>query len=143
MFSLLFGLFILGTTPKVEAATFQDNSSSVIKNIKNIKNIGAQDLFSACDQATGAAKEYCNSKKASGNTTTSDSLVKLVMNTMFYIVGIVSIVMIIYGGMKYTTSSGDPKKVASAKATILYAVIGLIVALFAVAIVQFVSTRIK
>ena len=140
MFSLLFGLFILGTIPKVEATTFQDNSSSVIKNIKNI---GAQDLFSACDQATGAAKEYCNSKKASGNTTTSDSLVKLVMNTMFYIVGIVSIVMIIYGGMKYTTSSGDPKKVASAKATILYAVIGLIVALFAVAIVQFVSTRIK
>lgn len=140
MFSLLFGLFILGTAPKVEATTFQDNSSSVIKNIKNI---GAQDLFSACDQATGAAKEYCNSKKASGNTTTSDSLVKLVMNTMFYIVGIVSIVMIIYGGMKYTTSSGDPKKVASAKATILYAVIGLIVALFAVAIVQFVSTRIK
>lgn len=140
MFSLLFGLFILGTTPKVEATTFQDNNSSVIKNIKNI---GAQDLFSACDQATGAAKEYCNSKKASGNTTTSDSLVKLVMNTMFYIVGIVSIVMIIYGGMKYTTSSGDPKKVASAKATILYAVIGLIVALFAVAIVQFVSTRIK
>ena len=139
MFSLLFGLFILGTTPKVEATTFQDNSSV----IRNIKNIGTQDLFSACDQATGAAKEYCNSKKASGNTTTSDSLVKLVMNTMFYIVGIVSIVMIIYGGMKYTTSSGDPKKVASAKATILYAVIGLIVALFAVAIVQFVSTRIK
>ncbi len=139
MFSLLFGLFILGITPKVEATTFQDNSSV----IRNIKNIGAQDLFSACDQATGAAKEYCNSKKASGNTTTSDSLVKLVMNTMFYIVGIVSIIMIIYGGMKYTTSSGDPKKVASAKATILYAVIGLIVALFAVAIVQFVSTRIK
>ena len=139
MFSLLFSLSILGTTPKVEATTFQDNSSV----IRNIKNIGAQDLFSACDQATGAAKEYCNSKKASGNTTTSDSLVKLVMNTMFYIVGIVSIVMIIYGGMKYTTSSGDPKKVASAKATILYAVIGLIVALFAVAIVQFVSTRIK
>ena len=139
MFSLLFGLSILGTTPKVEATTFQDNSSV----IRNIKNIGAQDLFSACDQATGAAKEYCNSKKASGKTTTSDSLVKLVMNTMFYIVGIVSIVMIIYGGMKYTTSSGDPKKVASAKATILYAVIGLIVALFAVAIVQFVSTRIK
>lgn len=139
MFSLLFSLSILETTPKVEATTFQDNSSV----IRNIKNIGAQDLFSACDQATGAAKEYCNSKKASGNTTTSDSLVKLVMNTMFYIVGIVSIVMIIYGGMKYTTSSGDPKKVASAKATILYAVIGLIVALFAVAIVQFVSTRIK
>ena len=139
MFSLLFSLSILGTTPKVEATTFQDNSSV----IRNIKNIGAQDLFSACDQATGAAKEYCNSKKASGKTTTSDSLVKLVMNTMFYIVGIVSIVMIIYGGMKYTTSSGDPKKVASAKATILYAVIGLIVALFAVAIVQFVSTRIK
>lgn len=139
MFSLLFGLSILGTTPKVEATTFQDNSSV----IRNIKNIGAQDLFSACDQATGAAKEYCNSKKASGKTTTSDSLVKLVMNTMFYIVGIVSIVMIIYGGMKYTTSSGDPKKVASAKATILYAVIGLMVALFAVAIVRFVSTRIK
>ena len=81
--------------------------------------------------------------KINGYQDGNSGLLTNAINALLYIATIISIIMIIYGGMKYTTSSGDPKKVASAKATILYAVIGLIVALFAVAIVQFVSTRIK
>jgi hypothetical protein len=46
--------------------------------------------------------------------------------------------MIIYGGIRYTTSAGDSSHVKAAKDTILYAVVGLVVAILAYAIVNFV-----
>lgn len=64
-----------------------------------------------------------------------------VVNTLLYIVGILSVVMIIYGGIQYTTSAGDAAKVNKAKNTILYAVVGLIIAVLAYAIVNFVVGR--
>jgi hypothetical protein len=48
--------------------------------------------------------------------------------------------MLIYGGIRYTISAGDSKAVTDAKNTILYAIIGIIVALLAYAIVNFVLT---
>jgi hypothetical protein len=48
--------------------------------------------------------------------------------------------MIVIGGIRYTTSNGDSAGITSAKNTILYAVVGLIVALLAYAIVNFVLT---
>ena len=46
--------------------------------------------------------------------------------------------MIIYGGVLYTTSAGDPGKVKKAKDTILYGIIGLVIAVLAFAIVNFI-----
>jgi hypothetical protein len=46
--------------------------------------------------------------------------------------------MIVLGGIRYTTSNGEASQVKGAKDTILYAVIGLIVAIMAFAIVNFV-----
>ena len=46
--------------------------------------------------------------------------------------------MLIWGGILYTTSAGDSNKVTTAKNTIMYAVIGLVIAIFAYAIVNFV-----
>jgi hypothetical protein len=59
---------------------------------------------------------------------------------LMYAVGVVSIVMIIVGGIRYATSGGNAEKVKSAKNTILYACIGLGVALLALAIVNLVDT---
>jgi len=67
-----------------------------------------------------------------------DSLVTKAINILLYVVGAVSVIMIIVGGFKYVTSGGDSAGVTSAKNTILYAVIGLIVAVLAWAIVNFV-----
>jgi hypothetical protein len=53
-------------------------------------------------------------------------------------VGVISVFMLIYGGLRYITSGGDSKKVTDAKNTILYAIVGLIVAILAFAIVRFV-----
>ena len=63
---------------------------------------------------------------------------KQVTNTILYIVGIIAVIMLIIGGIRYVTSGGDAKKVTDAKNTVLYAIIGLVVAFLAFAIVNFV-----
>lgn len=54
------------------------------------------------------------------------------------VIGVVSVFMLIYGGLRYILSGGDAKKVTDAKNTILYAIIGLVIAILAFAIVRFV-----
>ncbi len=61
-----------------------------------------------------------------------------ITNTVLYVVGIISVIMLIYGGLRYVVSGGDSKKVTDAKNTILYAIIGLIISILAFAIVNFV-----
>jgi len=63
---------------------------------------------------------------------------KQVTNTILYIVGIIAVIMLIIGGIKYVVSGGDSKKVTDAKNTVLYAIIGLVIAFLAFAIVNFV-----
>lgn len=67
-----------------------------------------------------------------------NSLVSNVVNLLSLFVGIVAVVMIIVGGIKYVTSGGDSAKVTSAKNTLVYAVIGLVVAALAQFIVHYV-----
>ncbi len=65
---------------------------------------------------------------------------KQITNTILYIVGIIAVIMLIIGGIKYVVSGGDSKKVTDAKNTVLYAIIGLIISFLAFAIVNFVIT---
>lgn len=64
--------------------------------------------------------------------------VKDIVNIILYVLGIVAVIMIVIGGFRYVISGGDSGAVTGAKNTILYAVIGLIVAILAYAIVNFV-----
>lgn len=61
-----------------------------------------------------------------------------IINTMLFLVGVLSVMMIVWGGLRYVISRGDSKAVEGAKNTILYALVGLIVAIMAYAIVRFV-----
>jgi hypothetical protein len=63
-----------------------------------------------------------------------------IVNVALFIIGALSVMMLIYGGIRYVISAGDAKKVESAKNTILYAVVGVIIAVLAYAIVNFVLT---
>ena len=63
---------------------------------------------------------------------------KQVTNVILYIVGIIAVIMLIIGGIRYVLSGGDAKKVTDAKNTILYAIIGLVICFLAFAIVNFV-----
>lgn len=65
-----------------------------------------------------------------------------IINWVLAALGIVAVIMMIIGGVTYMTSQGDPGKTKKAKDTILYGIIGLIVALLAYAIVNFVLANI-
>lgn len=73
-----------------------------------------------------------------GDTTKAESVAKRIINLFLYAIGILSVIMIIHSGLKYVTSRGDAEQVKSAKNTLLYSVTGLIVALLAFTIVNFV-----
>lgn len=62
----------------------------------------------------------------------------IITNTLLLGIGFVSVVMLIIGGFRYILSNGNEKSVTAAKDTILYAIIGVVVALLAYAIVAFV-----
>lgn len=70
--------------------------------------------------------------------TTFDAGVQLVINLLLFVIGLISVIMIIIGGIRYTTSNGDSQQTKAAKDTILYAVVGLIIAIMAYAIVNWV-----
>ncbi|OYX42853.1 hypothetical protein B7Y94_02840 [Candidatus Saccharibacteria bacterium 32-49-12] len=81
---------------------------------------------------------------ATGQQGSSPSLnvsqtVTAVVNWLLFFVGVLAVIMLIWGGIKYATSAGDASKVTAAKNTILYAIIGLVIAILAYAIVSWVS----
>lgn len=67
-----------------------------------------------------------------------NAIFKTIVNIMLFIIGAISVIMLIIGGIRYVVSGGDQNAVSGAKNTILYAIIGIIVALLAYAIVNFV-----
>lgn len=81
----------------------------------------------------------CNVEESSNTLMpTILNIIKVVLGVL----GLVAVVMIILGGVQYTTSAGDMVKVTKAKNTILFAVVGLIISLLAFAIVNFVLDNI-
>ena len=63
-----------------------------------------------------------------------------IIQVVIGVLGIVTVAIIILGGIQYVTSVGDSQKVKKAKDTILYGVIGLVIAILAFAIVNFVAS---
>jgi hypothetical protein len=98
--------------------------------------------------AINVLKDQCTADPTSticdaANKDTATSMIKTVINTMLFILGIIAIIMIVVGGIRYTTSTGDASRVKAAKDTIMYAVVGLVVALLAFTIVNYVITAFK
>lgn len=68
-----------------------------------------------------------------------ESVFKTVTNVLLFLVGAISVIMLIIGGIRYVISGGDQAQVTSAKNTILYAIVGIIIAFLAFAAVNFVA----
>ncbi len=92
------------------------------------------------DVSTDPSGGDCASSTSDATGRVNDTVSKG-LNLFSAIVGIISVVMIIVGGIRYITSGGDSGKVSSAQNTVLYAVIGLIVVALAQIIVKFVLNR--
>ena len=82
---------------------------------------------------------YCKNKNT--GETQVNGIIKTIVEVLLTAVGVISIIMIVIGGIMFALSSGDAQKAAKARNTVLYAVVGLAVSLFASAIVNFVFNR--
>lgn len=94
--------------------------------------IGAQDL--SMQSGANSAKGTDQVSDLFGNA----GIFSTITNTLLFILGAISVIMIIIGGLRYVISGGDSNAVSAAKNTILYAVVGIIVAILAYAIINFV-----
>ena len=119
---LAFGLIFAFATPIVVTSNVLDNQAHAE---------GAADLIKKGADSTGQK-----------DSRSAGDLAKDFVNIMLFAVGILAVIMLIWGGIRYVLSGGDSGAVSSAKKTILYAVVGLIVAILAYAIVNFVITTI-
>ena len=91
---------------------------------------------SATSLQDGAQAAQCDGCPA--NLFGDTGVFRQVTNAILYIVGIIAVIMLIIGGIRYVISGGDSKKVTDAKNTVLYAIIGLVICFLAFAIVNFV-----
>ena len=92
----------------------------------------AIDVFKNCTSNS----VICTETKS--GTTKTNSFIQNIVRILLFAIGTISVIMIIIGGIRYSTSNGDPGKITGAKNTILYAIVGLVVALMAYSIVYFV-----
>ena len=93
------------------------------------------DVLSKC---TAGGSEVCKGTDKNSLYT----VIGAVVNLLIVITGIIAVIMIIIGGIRYTTSAGDAGQTKGARDTIIYAVAGLVIAIMAFAIVNFVLSRI-
>jgi hypothetical protein len=100
---------------------------------------------SALNANQEAVCESIGSGKDCGTSTTGGSDVNNVITTginlFSAIIGIVAVIMIVVAGFKFITSSGDSAKLTSAKSTLMYALVGLVIVVLSQVIVRFVLSR--
>ena len=99
-------------------------------------------LAYATSTFASAADEIGKGAGATGQTggQTLTQQITIVTNILLFLIGTIAVIAIIIGGIRYTTSNGDASQTKAAKDTILYAVVGLVVAIMAYAIVNWVVT---
>jgi len=100
---------------------------------------------STCNNnGSGVTQEspLCSQKSKDNPIAGPGGLINNLVNVIAIVIGVAAVIVIIFGGFKYVTSGGDPQKTASAKNTILYAVIGLVLAVLAETIVRFTISKV-
>ena len=114
--------------------------------VPSVSVFAGDDAKNACSGASD--KGLMGYKNCGRGTNSPDNLfgdggwITTIINIALFIVGIASVIMIIYSGIRYTTSRGEGKAVESAKNTMLYAIMGLIIAIVAYALINFVISSI-
>lgn len=115
-------------------------TSLIFLSILSLGILVSKNTFAAdnvCSQLTPGTPVYrANGCGGSSTTDISDVIINII-NVVVGALGLVAVIFIVVGGVNYMTSAGDAGKIEKAKKTILYAVIGLVVAVLAFAIVNF------
>jgi len=111
------GLFILGLT-SVLLVVF-----SAFGGVASAQLIQQGDVPSSISAATGGEGSF-------------RALILNIVNFFLLFLGLIAVIMIIYGGITYVTAAGNQEKIESAKKIILYAIVGIIIVLISFALVR-------
>src|SRR6218665_1995225 len=93
-------------------------------------SVGALDPLTAACDGSESKSVVCDDVNKSQD---ANDIIGNVVNILIYITGALAVIMIVVAGLFYVTSAGDSGKVARAKNTMMYAIIGLVVAFLAYA----------
>lgn len=99
-----------------------------------VASYAAVDPFGPCVEGEDNGSKICADKD--GDAT---DIIKVIVNTMIFLVGVLSVISIIASGIMYSTSNGESANITKAKNTLTYAIVGLVVSLIAYAIVNWVN----
>jgi hypothetical protein len=95
----------------------------------------------ACPAAGTSRGQVLNGIGETGNGCDASgvpTLLSTIVNILSIVVGAAAIIMIILAGFKYITSGGEANRVTNAKSTLIYALIGVVVATLAQVLVHYV-----
>lgn len=100
-------------------------------------------INTVCSQSSNTNESAaCNDQNKTDNPITGpNGVLTKVTQILVYIIGIASVIVIIIGGLRYILSNGDANTVNTAKNSIIYALVGLVIAILAQTIVTFVLGR--
>lgn len=99
-----------------------------------------------CDETDISFSEGADCAKGDDQATNlfgTGGIFATITNVLLFLIGAISVIMLIIGGIRYVVSGGDQAQVTGAKNTILYAIIGIIVAFLAYAAVRFVTNSLS
>ena len=104
---------------------------------------GAFDPFGkVCDESTADSSVCQDNKEAKANPfnpiSGKDGVLFTAVRILSSLVGVISVIMILFGSIKYITAGGEANSVASAKRTIIYALVGVLVAALAQGLIIFI-----
>jgi len=112
--------------------------------------LGLAGTVPAIAVAQTAKSQACQALGSNAGCTTTphggadiNNVIKTIVNVLSFVIGVVAVIMIMVGGFRFITAGGDSNKVASARGTIIYAVVGLVIAASAQFIVWFVLNKVK
>lgn len=102
----------------------------------------AVDVFNgACSQGNGGSSAACASRNSANPLTGPNGVLRKVTLVVAAVAGVGAVLVILLSGLKYIQAGGDPAKVADAKNTLMYAIVGLIIIAAAESIISFILSR--
>lgn len=100
---------------------------------------GLEPWYAYLDYGYDSVTKSCQIKnfKFLGSNSDIPLILLAIVNDLLRIAGLVAVAFVIMGGVKYMTSQGNPDAMSAGQKTIIDALIGLLIALLAVAFVTF------
>ena len=112
--------------------------SATCAGVTGAANIAA---CSACEAQEGST--WADGECTGNNNTDLNATIRTVINIMLFVIGILAVIMIIFSGIRYVISRGKDAEIKAAKDTLMYSIVGLVVAIIAFAIVQWVFSALS